>query len=300
MKAPTDFDSKCIASKSIDHHAVPIIPINPSEFRKTIKYSENSGYIYLSIDRIMLDDYKKAVILDYHKKKDQRALSSNLVYPTCKKLKEECLAALRSRTLKKDEKIIRDFFNNGEESNDYSHSINRFDRDRFKPLDNFISGETNVRDERNIEILAWLIGFERRPYDYRVDYTTTPGEVNEEIKEITAESEPEESEPEKAKHEEIEKKEFVRLKQPGKRVPLTKYGIDIVIFLITIVGGIGLSMRNASIERSTTAYICTSKVAKKYHLNARCHGLNNCKSEIISTTIASAKDGGKTLCEIEH
>ncbi|SDK40465.1 hypothetical protein SAMN04487898_10890 [Pedobacter sp. ok626] len=284
-----------MATKSAEHHAVPIIPINPPEFRETVKDSENSGYIYLSIHRIMLDDYKKAVISDYHKKKDNDQLSSNLSRPTCKRLKEECLVALQSRTLKKDEKIIRDFFNNCNESNDYSSCIRKFERDKFKPLDNFISGETDVRDERNVEILAWLIGFNPRPYDYRIDYSSTTGHVDiEKIEDVK-----EKLEQDKLENEITEVTSLI-FGNTSKRVPLTKYGIDIIVLLITIIGGVGLSMRNANIEKNTTAYICTSKLAKKYHLSNKCHGLNNCKSEIISTTIASAKEREKTLCEIER
>ncbi|WEK18342.1 MAG: hypothetical protein P0Y49_16250 [Candidatus Pedobacter colombiensis] len=234
----------------------------------------------------MLDDYKKAVIFDYHQKKVKRLLSLNLSHPTPAKLRHECLLVLNTRPQIKDEKIIRDFFNLGAISNDYSSSIERFDPEKLKPLDNYLKGKTVSTEPRNIELLAWLIDFEPRPYQYGVIYATTKELPAEEIKDIKEVFEPEQPKPERPEKEESK--------------ILAKYGIDIIILLITIIGGIGLSMRNASIERTTTAYICTSKVAKKYHLNAKCHGLNNCKSEIVPTTIAKAKDGGKTLCEIEH
>jgi hypothetical protein len=283
-----------MAVKSTDYHTVPIIPINPMEFRKTVKDSENSDYIYLSIHRIMLDDYKKAVIFDYHQKKVKGLLSLNLSHPTPAKLREECLLILHSRSQEKDEKIIRDFFNFGVISDDYSSSIERFDPDKLRPLDKYLKEKTVSTEPRNIELLAWLIDFEPRPYLYGVTYGSTEEIPAEEIKDIKVKIEPKQRE-----KEEIE----IPPKSPiptSKRLVTNKYGIDIVILLIIIIGGIGLSMRNASIEQSTTAYICTSKVSKKYHLNAKCHGLNNCKSQIIQTTIAEAKEHEKTLCEIER
>ncbi len=242
----------------------------------------------------MLDDYKKAVISDYHQKKVKGLLSLNLSYSTPAKLRHECLLVLNARPQVKDEKIIRDFFSLGVISNDYTDRIERFDPEKLKPLDNYLKGKTVSTEPRNIELLAWLINFEPRPYQYGIIYNlaeATPAEV---IKDITKKPEPEE----------IELEEYeIPPSSPAttrKRVPLTKYGIDIMILFITVIGGVGLSMRNANIEKNTTAYICTSKVAKKYHLSNKCHGLNNCKSEIIPTTIAKAKDAGKTLCEIEH
>ncbi len=242
----------------------------------------------------MLEDYKKAVIADYHQKKVKGLLSLNLSHSTPANLREECRLVLNSRPQEKDEKIIRDFFNSGVISSDYRSSIERFDPDRLRPLDNFIKGRTISTEPTNIELLAWLINFEPRPYQYGVTYGPTVEIPAEEIKDNK--EEPKQKQAPKEETESPTKSS----KRTSNRVPISKYGIDVVVFLIVFVSGIGLSMRNASIERTTTAYICTSKVSKKYHLNAKCHGLNNCKKEIVSTTIAKAKDGGKTLCENER
>lgn len=47
---------------------------------------------------------------------------------------------------------------------------------------------------------------------------------------------------------------------------------------------------------TTTVYVCSSKYAKKYHLNPHCRGLSNCSRRIVKTTIDAAKRSGKTLC----
>jgi hypothetical protein len=43
------------------------------------------------------------------------------------------------------------------------------DVDRFRPLINHLNKKTENTDEKNIELLAWLIDFSRRPYTFRLD-----------------------------------------------------------------------------------------------------------------------------------
>lgn len=47
-------------------------------------------------------------------------------------------------------------------------------------------------------------------------------------------------------------------------------------------------------------YLCDSPSAKKYHLDAKCRGLNNCSYKIIKTTLDQAKKQGKTKCKWEE
>lgn len=239
----------------------------------------------------MLEDYKKAVLFNYQQMKDEGVLPLNLLHPSPARLRDECLLVLNRTTQKKDEQMIRDFFNNGIPSNDYSTSIRRFDVDRLRPLVRYIRNQIEDTADRNIELLSWLINFEVRPYNPNVDYNL-PQPCDKPVQQpaITI-SYPQEDNP----HKDQDPDPKIKLKTR------TKYSIiDIIILPILIVGGICLSMRNAEYERSTKAFICTSKVAKKYHLNSKCRGLKNCKSEIRQTTIAEAKSVNKTACEIEH
>ncbi|MGY0035739.1 hypothetical protein [Pedobacter sp. NJ-S-72] len=118
----------------------------------------------------MFDDYKEKVILAYQKKKEASAISINLLRPTPGKLKDECLSVFGERCLPKDEKIFRLFFGPKDKLTDYGHGISKFEIDKFRPLLNFLNGKTNVTEEKNIELLAWLIDFEPRPYQYGVNY----------------------------------------------------------------------------------------------------------------------------------
>jgi hypothetical protein len=46
----------------------------------------------------------------------------------------------------------------------YRLAIKQRDTDTFKPLCNFLKGGTNNPEEKNVELLAWLIDFKVRPY----------------------------------------------------------------------------------------------------------------------------------------
>jgi hypothetical protein len=65
----------------------------------------------------------------------------------------------------------------------------------------------------------------------------------------------------------------------------------ILLFLVLFI--------NTTCSDSTTVYVCNSKYAKKYHLNAHCRGLSNCSRKIVKTTLDEAKKSGKTLCGLE-
>jgi hypothetical protein len=118
----------------------------------------------------MFDDYKEKVILAYQKKKEANAISINLLRPTPGKLKDECLSVFGERCLKKDEKTLRLFFGPKDNIMDYGQGIGKFEIDKFRPLLNFLNGKTNVTEEKNIELLAWLIDFEPRPFQYGTNY----------------------------------------------------------------------------------------------------------------------------------
>ncbi|QNK61006.1 hypothetical protein H7F33_10430 [Pedobacter sp. PAMC26386] len=118
----------------------------------------------------MFDDYKEKVILAYQKKRKANAISINLLRPSPGKLKTECLNVYGERRLKKDEKIFRSFFGSIDNATDYGQNIKAFDIDKFRPLINFLNGKTTDPEEKNIELLAWLIDFEPRPYQFGYNY----------------------------------------------------------------------------------------------------------------------------------
>lgn len=243
----------------------------------------------------MLDDYKNAVIADYHQKKFKGQLSLNLAQPRPGQLREECLLTLNARPEVKDEKIIRDFFNFGAVSNDYSHCIKGFDPDRLKPLSNFLKGKTEDPDPKNIELLAWLIDFEPRPYKFGTDYGVNNTSLKEEKKEDLLSDEAKLIKDPPAKHRPSihasTRKWPVRISS-RKAIPMA------AVFLLLTAGTCVYVY-----WESTRVYICGSRAADRYHLNENCPMLKNCKNgktDMISVTEAAAKESGKTLCKFEH
>ncbi len=113
----------------------------------------------------MFDHYRSRVLDDYRKKKAGDTLSINLTLPTPARLKNECIRACEKGYLRKDEILLELFFGPQEDSTAYRKAIKKCDTDKFKPLCNFLRGKTGKTDEKNIELLAWLIDFEERPFN---------------------------------------------------------------------------------------------------------------------------------------
>jgi len=122
---------------------------------------------YQLVDLKRIEDYKQEVILAYKKRKDEGSLPRNLQYHTPANLRKECLAVFHKRYSKKDEetfKLLLDEERNSAE--EYFKKIQITSADKFKPLDNFLKGNTGDTKVKNIELLAWLIDFQPRPHVY--------------------------------------------------------------------------------------------------------------------------------------
>ncbi|WP_419869422.1 hypothetical protein [Chryseobacterium sp. CT-SW4] len=115
--------------------------------------------------------YKEKVVEAYRWKKDKGLLSLNLSAPTPSKLKKESQIVYSERYMEKDTGTLRLFFPVKEGVSDYSISIRNLDTDKFKPLSNFLKGLTSETEDKNIELLAWLIDFDNRPYNAQVSYS---------------------------------------------------------------------------------------------------------------------------------
>jgi hypothetical protein len=127
----------------------------------------------------MFPDYQALVVLAYQTKLKAGELSTNILLPKPAKLKEECLLVCQERYLKKDEKLFRSFFEPREDKAGYMSAINGADIDKFRPLCNFLKDGNIKTSERNIELLAWLIDFEPRPYQIDRVYPAASAQVVE-------------------------------------------------------------------------------------------------------------------------
>ena len=116
----------------------------------------------------MFSDYKIEVVECYKKMRAKGSLSLNLLSPTPAKLKNECLVVFQSGRTKNDIAILRQFFGQREDEADYARAIKTIETDKFRPLVNFLKEQTSDTDDKNIELLSWLIDFSPRPYSYGV------------------------------------------------------------------------------------------------------------------------------------
>jgi hypothetical protein len=119
----------------------------------------------------MWGNYIDRVLEEYQKKQLSNTLSPQLRRPTTTKLRKACEILYSSATInKEDEKILYDFFNLTGDKSTYLQTIRKFDVDKFRPLLNFINRKTNKTDEKNIELLALLIDFKKRPFELGESY----------------------------------------------------------------------------------------------------------------------------------
>jgi len=110
-------------------------------------------------------DYQQLIMQAYEQKKLNNTLPHGLMHLTPAKLKDECLKRCTKDVNRRDERIIRDFCGDLNESKDCYTIIQRCDTDKFKPLVNYLRKNSDNTDEKNIELLAWLIDFSGRPWE---------------------------------------------------------------------------------------------------------------------------------------
>lgn len=112
----------------------------------------------------MYKDYLDAIMKFYARKKAENDLPPRLLNPTPSKLRDECAAVFRTRFEKKDQPRLMSFFEVSE-GVDILKAIERFDIDKFRPLNNYLKEMTEKTDDKNVELLGWLINFPKRPYN---------------------------------------------------------------------------------------------------------------------------------------
>lgn len=116
---------------------------------------------------MLFSDYSKAVTDSYHQQKNQGQLSSNLDQLTPAKLRNESVRIMATRFCETDHRTLTDFFgfeNNNPEQ--LQRAMDNCDVDKFKPLINYLKGKTSDTDQKNIELLAWLLNLKPRPYRF--------------------------------------------------------------------------------------------------------------------------------------
>jgi hypothetical protein len=99
-------------------------------------------------------------------------------------LRQECLNVFKERhDPKKDDVALRMFFGPDDKNKGYLKIIDAHPTEKFKALSVFFKRPNDKKpDQKNLELLAWLIDFEGRPYQPKKGYDiSTPIDNNEEI-----------------------------------------------------------------------------------------------------------------------
>jgi len=126
----------------------------------------------------MPEDYQDIVLAAYKKMRDNGKLHVILPKETTTKLRSACLKVYESRYDPKDADILAVFFDEDKMGVDFQKKLNDSEPDDYKALWKHIRGETVTTDEKNSDLLAWLIDLEPRPrssYYFNPDKTIKIG-----------------------------------------------------------------------------------------------------------------------------
>lgn len=134
--------------------------------------------------RITYPDYIKLLRAAFEKKRVNNDLSLLLAQSAPAKIRQACLHLYRRyydkgelQTLRRDTQALNDFFGHAEHGRQFIEVIEGFETDKFRPLDKYLKGNIENTDERNVELLAWLIEFEHRPYVYDKNFQLSEDEI---------------------------------------------------------------------------------------------------------------------------
>lgn len=112
----------------------------------------------------MFERFQEAARTAYLDLKSNNKLDFSREWPSTGELKKWCLRTYARGLSSDDLRVFHLFFNDSHHDEDLEKVIKRFNSDKFRPLRNFIIGETQQPAEKAVKLLAVLINFEPRPY----------------------------------------------------------------------------------------------------------------------------------------
>lgn len=107
------------------------------------------------------EDYLKAVRACYLEQR-MSLHAGILADPSNANIRDLCLLLFRGGLTKSDEEVFLYFFKVAQ-AEDLERIISKFDIERFRPILNFLRGQSHTTDIKNLNLIAVLIGFPRRP-----------------------------------------------------------------------------------------------------------------------------------------
>lgn len=247
-----------------------------------------------------VEEYRAAVLNDYKLRKAANGLRHNLLHPTPGNLKDEAIYVCTTRFKRSDEHILIEFFESQKDQCEYVAAINKIDIDYFRPLLYYLRGRTENPDIKHIELLAWLTDFKARPYQHYIIVTPEGGKTVDAPIDLptpangTDRGQNGDKGSQQAGREGRRNYNEIEPKPSNQKRWLMAWKNAILILLA--FPWVLLTLFSHPIG---SVYICDSQGAKRYHLRKNCSGLRNCKHEIITVSLDSAKKTGRTLCHLE-
>lgn len=117
--------------------------------------------------------YRSQVLEYYQKEQAAGRLFFAFPYATPAKIKAGCIEAIETRFDKKDKSFLRSYFKMGN-SEDFDLAVRKFDTDKFRPLNSYLRDPSRNPGPEHIQLLAWLIDFQDRPYRSRYELLVEP------------------------------------------------------------------------------------------------------------------------------
>ena len=103
-----------------------------------------------------VDMYAEEILKKYEEK-------AKLISPTRTDIKDACMARFSENTTIIDKEILRKFFRASHED-DLFKTIEKCNPEKFRTIQNFLSKKTSNTSKKNLDLIAWLIDFNPRPY----------------------------------------------------------------------------------------------------------------------------------------
>ncbi|NQX40694.1 hypothetical protein SAMN05421820_10498 [Pedobacter steynii] len=122
----------------------------------------------------MFEEYLKDILALYEKKKSENTLPPNLSHPTPGNFRSECITVFSERPLSSDDEALRLFFGAADNEMGFARNIENSKAVQYKQMPKILKRDISSPNRKYIELLAWLINFNHRPFAVYISRPVPP------------------------------------------------------------------------------------------------------------------------------